>query len=249
MLNIVVIQNVISNFVATGVGIASFFAMSRIEQGVKITRSGTAFLLTKIGDMVAIWIFLLVSSIFVWKQITPLQGLVIGLLVAIGIVLLLVFFSILLRQKFSIALSNLLEKMKLRKFKFVRLALEIFDEVVQQENVFTMQLLGLAVLCSLAFLLVTMGWFYATMRAFGVEIGFVEVVFVNEFIQLLANMPIQVYGGLGVNEGTSLYLYQFFHVGQQDLAAVLIGIRILIYLMSLTTLSFLPVHKFFASRK
>ncbi len=248
MLNIVIIQNVVSNFVATGAGIASFFALSRVEQGVKMSRSGTAFLLTKIGDIIAIWIFLLVSSIFVWKQIIPLQGFVIGLLLTIGIALLMVFLSILLRQKFSTQLRKWLEKLKLGNIKYVRLGLDIFDEIVQQEDVFRLRLLGLAMLCSLAFLLATMGWSYVAIRAFDVQIGMVEVVFVNVFIQLLANVPIQAYGGLGVNEGTSLYLYQFFFASSQELASALIGIRILVYLMNLVTLLYLPAHKFFALR-
>ncbi len=248
MLNIVIIQNVVSNFVATGAGIASFFALSRVEQGVKMSRSGTAFLLTKIGDIIAIWIFLLVSSIFVWRQIIPLQGFVIGLLLTIGIALLMVFLSILLRQKFSTQLRKWLEKLKLGNIKYVRLGLNIFDEIVQQEDVFRLRLLGLAMLCSLAFLLATMGWSYVAIRAFDVQIGMVEVVFVNVFIQLLANVPIQAYGGLGVNEGTSLYLYQFFFASSQELASALIGIRILVYLMNLVTLLYLPAHKFFALR-
>ena len=248
MLNIVIIQNVVSNFVATGAGIASFFALSRVEQGVKISHSGTAFLLTKIGDIIAIWIFLLVSSIFVWKQIIPLQGFVIGLLLTIGIALLMVFLSILLRQKFSTQLRKWLEKLKLVNIKYVRLGLDIFDEIVQQKEVFRLRLLGLAMLYSLTFLLATMGWSYVAIHAFDVQIGLVEVVFVNVFIQLLANVPIQAYGGLGVNEGTSLYLYQFFFAGSQELASALIGIRILVYLMNLVTLLYLPAHKFFALR-
>ena len=249
MLNIVVIQNIVSNFVATGAGIASFFALSRVERGVKISRSGTAFILTKIGDITAIWIFLLVSSILVWKQIVSLQGFVIGVLLTIGIALLIVFLSILLRQKFSVQLRKWLEKFKLGNIKYIRLGLDILDEVVQQEEVFRLRLLGLAMLYSLAFLLATMGWSYVAIRAFDVQIGMVEVIFVNVFIQLLANIPIQVYGGLGVNEGTSLYLYQFFFAGSQELASALIGIRILVYLMNLITLLYLPAHKFFSLRK
>ena len=243
MLNIVVIQNVVSNFVATGAGIASYFALSRMEQGVKLSRSGIAFLLTKVGDVVAIWVFLLISSVFVWNQILSLQGLVIVLLLVMGLAVLVVVLAILLRQKVSAQLRRWSDVLKLGKMKFVRLVLDILDEIVAQHEIFSLRLLSLATVYSLIYLFVTMVWFYANIRAFDVQIGMLEIVFVNVFIQLLSNIPIQAFGGLGINESTSLYLYQFFYAGQQELASVLIGIRILFYLMNLSTLLYFPFYK------
>ena len=243
MLNIVVIQNVVSNFVATGAGIASYFALSRVGQGIRLSRSGVAFLLTKVGDVIAIWVFLLVSGVWVWNQVVPVQGLVVGSLLILGFAILVVVLSILFRQTFSTQLRLWMEKLKLDNIKFVRLGLTVLDEVVAQDEIFSLRLLGLATIYSLVYLLVTMIWFYANVRAFDMEIGMVAVVFVNVFIQLLSNIPIQAFGGLGVNESTSLYLYQFFYPGQQELASALIGIRILFYLMNLATLLYLPFHR------
>lgn len=249
MLNIVVIQNVVSNFVATGAGIASYFALSRVGQGIKLSRSGVAFLLTKVGDVIAIWVFLLVSGVWIWEQIIPVQGLVIGLLLLMGFAILVVVLSILFRQTFSTQFRRWMEKLKLGHIKFVRLGLNVLDEVVAQDEIFSLRLLGLATIYSLVYLLVTMVWFYANIRAFDIEIGMVAVVFVNVFIQLLSNIPIQAFGGLGINESTSLYLYQFFYSGQQELASALIGIRILFYLMNLATLLYLPVNKLIEDEK
>ena len=249
MLYIVVVQNVVSNFVATGAGIASYFALSRLEQGVKLSRSGIAFLLTKVGDVIAIWVFLLVSSVFVWEQIAALQGFVIGLLSTLGAAILMVILSILLRQKFSTLLRQWMERLKLGNLKYVRLGLDVLDEVVAQKEIFSLRLLGLATVYSLIYLLVTMWWFLANIRSFDVQISMIAVVFVNVFIQLLSNIPIQAFGGLGVNESTSLYLYQFFHMGQQELASALIGIRILFYLMNLATLAYLPFHRFLSGEQ
>lgn len=243
MLYIVVVQNVVSNFVATGAGIASYFALSRIEQGVKLSRSGVAFILTKVGDVIAIWVFMLVSSLFMWEQIVSLQRFVVGLLSALGTAILLVILSILFRQKFSAQLRRWMERLKLGNLKYVRLGLDVLDEVVSQKEIFSLRLLGLATVYSLIYLLVTMWWFLANIRSFDVQISMIAVVFVNVFIQLLSNIPIQAFGGLGVNESTSLYLYQFFYTGQQELASALVGIRILFYLMNLATLLYLPLHK------
>ena len=249
MLNIVIIQNVVSNFVATGAGIASYFALARMEQGVKLSRSGVAFLLTKVGDVIAIWVFLLMSGILVWEQILPLHALVIAVLLAIGFAILVVILSILLRQKFSALLKRWSEKLKFGKIKYVRLGLDVLDEVVAQDENFQPSSARVGNHILFIYLFVTMGWFYANMRAFDVRIGVMAVVFVNVFIQLLSNIPIQAFGGLGVNEGTSLYLYQFFYTGQQELASALIGIRVLFYLMNLATLLYLPFHKLLTIRK
>jgi len=249
MLNIVIIQNVVSNFVATGAGIASYFALSRVEQGVKLSRSGVAFLLTKVGDVIAIWVFLLVSGFLVWEQIVPLQSFVIGLLLLLGFAILIVVLSILFRQAFAAGFRRWLERIKLANMKYVRLGLNVLDEVVAREEIFSLRLLGLATVYSLVYLLVTMVWFYANIRAFDIEIGIVAVVFVNNFVQLLSNLPIQAFGGLGVNESTSLYLYQFFYSGQELLASALIGIRILFYLMNLATLMYLPVNRLISKRQ
>jgi len=248
ILNIMVIQNTVSNFVATGAGIVSYFALSRLEQGVKISRSGVAFILTKVSDVIAIWIFLLISSTIIWKKIIPIQGFVIGLLTAIGIAILIVILSIMLRQKFSIQLRRWIDKLKLGNQKYVRLSLDVFDEIIEQNDVFSLHVLSQATLYSIIYLLTTMGWFYANMRSFDMHISVVAVVFVNVFVQLLSNIPIQAFGGLGVFESVSLYLYQFFYSGQQELASALIGIRILYYLMNLATLIYIPIHKLLVSK-
>lgn len=245
ILNIVVVQNVISNFIATGAGIASYFALSLVDQKVKLSRSGVAFILTKIGDVIAIWVFLLISSVLVWKNIIPLQGLVIGLLIFIGITILVVILSIMLRQIFLFRLRKVLKILKIADFKLVRLILSFFDEVVEQDDIYNLYLLIWATFYSLIYLLITMVWFYANIRSFDLKISIVAVVFVNIFIQLLSNIPVQAFGGLGINESTSLFLYHFFYPDQQKIASALIGIRVLFYLMNLATLIYLPIHNRF----
>lgn len=49
VLNIVVVQKTISNFIATSAGIASHLALFRVEQGVKVSRAALAFVLAKSG--------------------------------------------------------------------------------------------------------------------------------------------------------------------------------------------------------
>ena len=104
---------------------------------------------------------------------------------------------------------------------------------------------GLGAAFSLVYMAVTMAWIYASLRTFSFEIGILPVIFVNIFMQLISYLPIQVFGGLGVNETTSLYLYGIFGFPQTELAAVLIATRLLFYLTNLAVLLYLPAHTYF----
>jgi hypothetical protein len=72
LLSSVVIQNAITNFIATGAGIASYLTMFTVDEGVGLRRAAATFMIAKIGDLIVVWSLLLISSIFVWGQIFSL---------------------------------------------------------------------------------------------------------------------------------------------------------------------------------
>ena len=84
VLNVTIWQNAISNFFLAGAGIAAYITMTRLEHEVKVSRSVTIFLLTKVGDLIAIWVTLLVASKLVWSDIGLLRAPVIFLILGIG---------------------------------------------------------------------------------------------------------------------------------------------------------------------
>src|SRR5215207_11771307 len=100
VLNVTIWQNAVSNFFLAGAGIATYITMTRLEHEVKISRSVTIFILTKVGDLIAIWVALLVASNLAWSDIDILQTPVIILLTGMGSVILLFFLTILFRQRF-----------------------------------------------------------------------------------------------------------------------------------------------------
>lgn len=242
VLNIVVVQNTISNFIATGAGIASYFALFRVEQGVKVSRAALAFVLAKVGDLISIWLFLFVTSILVWQQVDAFHQLIIILLSAIGGAVLIFFLVIFLRQKFVSLLQSLVDRIKLNRFGIVTKGMGIMQSLAGQEHGFVFRMVGTGILFSLIYMSVTMLWIYAGYLTFTFKIGILPVVFVNVFMQLISYLPIQVFGGLGVNETTSLYLYSFFNLPQAELAAVLIAARLLFYITNLLVLLYLPLH-------
>src|SRR5574339_348189 len=62
VLNVIIWQNAVSNFFLAGAGVAAYITLTRLEHEVKISRSLTSFLLTKLGDLIAIWLVLILSS-------------------------------------------------------------------------------------------------------------------------------------------------------------------------------------------
>jgi len=85
-------------------------------------------------------------------------------------------------------------------------------------------------------------------RAFAMPIGTWPIVFVISLTQLLAIVPIQVFGGLGVYEFTSIYLYGLFGISQSEAAALVLGIRIILSVLSLALLLYLPARAWIERR-
>jgi uncharacterized membrane protein YbhN (UPF0104 family) len=248
VLNIVIVQNSVSNFIATGAGIASYLTLFRVEQGVKLSRAAVAFLLTKVGDLISIWLFLMAASWAVWPHVGALHSLVSILLTGIGIVIALFFMMVFLRQEFVSLLRTLLDGLRISRLTFVSKGVDFLENIAEQEQSFVFQTIGLSLLFSLLYMSVTLLWLYASLRAFSFRIDILPTVFVNMLIQLVSYLPVQVFGGLGVNETTMLYLYGYFQASQTELAAVLIGGRLLFYLTNLAVLLYLPLHTLFFIR-
>ena len=99
VLNLVVWQNAVSNFFVSGAGVLTYITTTRMEYQLKISRSVTVFLLTKAGDLIAIWLALVISSSLVWTQIEVVQGAVLFLIAAIGVIVALCLLTVLLRQR------------------------------------------------------------------------------------------------------------------------------------------------------
>lgn len=242
MLQVVILQNALTNFIATGAGIASFLTSLKVERGVRLSHSSLAFLFTKTGDFFALWCFLGLSLWRLWPQVTVLRGVAMGLMGLLGAGLMGIAAAVTLRRRFMELARRGLEGTRLRRLGPARRGLEALEDVLSQGTLMEAAVLGRASLISLVYLALTTVWMYASLRAFGVQIGMMSVVFVNVFIQLLSNLPIHVFGGLGVSEATSLYLYGFFYPDQGELAAALIGFRLLFYLMNLLVLAYIPAH-------
>jgi uncharacterized membrane protein YbhN (UPF0104 family) len=247
VLRVVTLQNALTNLVSNAAGIASYLTMLRIEQNVKLRRSGAIFIVTKAGDLFSMAFFLLLSAWLVWARVNVLHQLVLVVLAAVFLALLVFWTAVLLRQKFIFQLQRIMHWTRLDRLPIAARGLNMLQSVAEQEQrtVIRMFLLGLAL--SMAYMTLTMVYGYSRIQTFQIPLDLWAVVFVASLMQFVSIIPIQIFGGLGINEVTLLYLYGLFGITQTDLPAILVGQRVLFYLFNLALLLYMPIDTF-ASR-
>ena len=245
VLNVTIWQNAVSNFFLTGAGIATYVTMTRLDHEVKVSRSVTVFLMTKVGDLIAIWLVLIVASALVWSDIASLQVPVLILITGIGSALVFFFLTILFRQRFVSFLHRILKWLKLSRMRWVEIGMNYVQSLADMDQKKVLNIFGPLLLYSFIYLIVTIGYSYANLAIFHLQVGMIAVIFVSVLIQLVSYFPVSVFGGLGVTETSALYFWSFFGISQEVLAPALIGIRVVFYLFNLIPLIYLPVYSAF----
>jgi uncharacterized membrane protein YbhN (UPF0104 family) len=242
ILNVIIWQNAVSNFFLAGAGIAAYITMTRLEHEVKISRSVTIFILTKVGDLIALWVALLVASALVWSDIGILQTPTIILLAGIGGVILLFFLTVLFRQRFVSLLNGILQVLKLSRIKLIEHGMGYLKSLAGMEQNKVLITFSLLTLYSFIYLVVTIVCTYTNFAVFHLQLDVFAVIFVTILIQLVSYFPVSVFGGLGVTETSALYFWSFFEIPEQTIAPVLIGMRVVFYLFNLIPLIYLPAY-------
>jgi uncharacterized membrane protein YbhN (UPF0104 family) len=245
VVSIVVWQNALSNFVAAGAGVASYLALFKTEEGVKLGRSTLVFLLTKVGDLFSVWLVLFICSFFLWNQIPSLHSLTLILLVVIGAGLLFFDAALLFRRPFVSFSFWIFEKTRLARAPLVRKGMDAMDAFADLTPSVIFPMVGQAFALSLLYYLVTLGWMVASLRMFAAPVSDWSIIFVSCILQLLSVVPISIFGSLGVSEFTSLYFYEAFGVAPSVMSPILLAWRATFYLMNLAVLLYLPLYSLF----
>ena len=242
VLNVTIWQNAISNFFLAGAGIAAYVTMTRLEHEVKISRSVTIFLLTKVGDLIALWVALLVASSLVWGEMGLLQTPTILLLAGIGGVILLFFLTIFFRQRFVSVLDRILGWLRISRIKLIETGMGYLKSLASIEQNRVLTTFGLLTLYSFLYLAVTLACAYTNLAIFHLRLDIFAVIFVTVLTQLVSYFPVSVFGGLGITETSALYFWSFFEIPEHVMAPVLIGMRVVFYLLNVIPLIYLPAY-------
>jgi uncharacterized membrane protein YbhN (UPF0104 family) len=247
LLEIVVIQNLLMNFVATAAGIASYLTMLGVEEDVRFGKATESFVLVKLGDVVAVSLYLLFSLIFIRPLPTDALPIVVIVALASLFFLLILFASIIFREKFLALLKIVVKFFRFFRFGLVQKAFDYLEKLVAYSRIELLRIIGHASLISLVYMGVTMFWGYARFRNFSLELDVFAVIFIISLLQFASWVPIYIFGGLGLSEGIYIYLLGIFSPENTALAAILIGMRVVSYLLNASTLLYLPVRAAFQS--
>jgi uncharacterized membrane protein YbhN (UPF0104 family) len=249
VLNVVVMQNALSNFLANSVGIASYLTLLKVEEKVRLGRSGLVFLITKIGDLFAVWVVMVISTALFWERIAELHQVVLILEAVIGAGFVFFFAALFFRKFFISIFNSFLQRFHLIKLPFVGDVAQVLDAFAEMEERNILRIVFIAFGLSLVYYMFTLLWMVTSLRAFGLEAETWVIVFVSGALQLFSFFPVTIFGGLGITEVTSLYLYSLFGVEQEGLTAILVGWRVLYYLANLFVLTYLPFYTLLIERK
>ena len=240
-LHIVVVQNLLMNFVATLAGIASYLTMLGVEKDVRLGKATETFILVKIGDVVAVAMYLLLSVFFIRPipdGAVPIMVFVMIFLLFFGLVL---FAAIFFRDKFLVVLTSFIKYLKLKDVSIIKKTIGYLEKISAYPRKNILRTIIQASLISFAYMGLTMLWGYARFQSFSMHLDFFVVVFVFSMLQFASWIPIYVFGGLGLSEGMSIYLFSLFSVNGTELAAVLIAIRVLAYLLNASLILYIPL--------
>jgi uncharacterized protein (TIRG00374 family) len=248
VLSIIITQNVLSNFLATTAGVASYIALFRAEHGVKIRNTVAIFILIKIGDLCALWAGLIISSVLVWQKISAVHNLISILVLGIGLALLFLLLLVFFRQAVINRLDLWMSRFKLANMAIIQKALSSLQVLSDTDPAQIKRVFLKALFPSTIYFCISILWIFSSYQAFNFQQDFQSIVFVSTLIQIVSYLPVQVFGGLGVTETSSLYFWSLFEIHQSRLASMLVGNRLLFYLLNLLPLIYLPLHGLFSGK-
>jgi len=243
-----VLQTAVSNFVAGSAGAVSYVALLRKEHEIRIHEGILSLLASKIGDMFAMLLTLLISTVMVWDQITPVRWLACAVLAFITGVIVVFVLIIIFRRHLSNLLYIVSRRTRIARHPFMHPIFNSIHEIAQKDiRNFYPSLSSVTV-----YSLLTMGslilWGFSNVAMFAVPIGLWPVIFMTSLTQILSIIPIHVFGGLGVYDLTVLYLYSLFGFEPSDIAPMIIGLRLLFYLFNMPLVAYLSAAMFLGKK-
>ena len=242
VLEIVVLQNALMNFVATAAGIASYLTMLGAEKNVRLGRATVSFVVVKMVDLVAV-LFFFMGSILLLRPL-PDEVIRITIIIAIAAILILAFFfsAVLFRRGFAEFLRKTASILRLDKIDFIQKGLDLLDNLAGQNQGKIFRLVLSAAMLSFIYMALSMAWGYTRIRMFSLDIDIATTTFVHSSLQIASWIPVYVLGGLGVSETLSVYLFGLFGENPVEMAAIMIGVRLVFYIMNGFSLIYLPIE-------
>jgi uncharacterized membrane protein YbhN (UPF0104 family) len=131
----------------------------------------------------------------------------------------------------------------------IQRGIESLKALAEQDHRMILPMMVRAFSLSFLYFSLIMAMSFVSYQLFSIPLGAWAIVFVSCLLQLISLIPIGIFGGLGVNDISLIYLYGFFGLPQSIVPAIAVGFRILGYLSGILGLGYLPVFSYFTRHK
>lgn len=245
---LVVVQTFVGNLLAASTGAISYVALLRSKHQIQLSQGVTSVLMAKFGDLLALYLALGLASWAVWPQIAPLHWLLGIVLLGISAVVLVFGAVVLFRRRVLGLAQRLLQIARLDRIRLIGRLLEQLDLLASQDPRRLRALLRDFLAYSVLSMGLSLAFGYCNLLMFGVHLDLWSVLFIAALTQLISIIPIQVFGGLGIFEITSLYLYNLFRVDQQLITPMIVSSRLYLYLLNVLLVLFWLIEGYLSRR-
>lgn len=239
MLELVIIQTLITNFLMNAAGATSFVALLRTQHQIGIGRGVLALFLARVGDIVFLASALAVMSWPVWSRIEVLHNLV-AVMILVQVAFLLGSCSAYAaRARLSEWIQGIRERYGIDENGLAGRTTGSVLSLCKTEESQLRPLIAPLLGYSAVVLVANFAYAYATLALFAFPLGLWDVLFVAVVMQLVSFVPVQVFGGLGIYEVSSVYLYSLLGAEPSETIPIVIGAHAVFYLLNAMMLLFI----------
>lgn len=232
VLNIVIFQTALTNLVATVAGTAWYVTLLKTRYQIELKSSVASVVLARLSDLMVLVPMLMVCSIAVWPQIDALHGFIVFSVFGSVCLVLGVFAVLIGRQQVVKVLNALARRLGIQEKVWVLRILDALDELARIEPAHTREILRVALLYGCFILGLSLLFSYVNVQLFALELSLPALMFVAVVSLFISYVPIQVFGGLGIFEVTTLILYTMFGLPSAEILAFVISARLYSWLLN-----------------
>jgi uncharacterized membrane protein YbhN (UPF0104 family) len=240
VLELTILQTVIGNLFASSAAAVSYVAILRSKHHVTMQRSVGSLVLARLGDVIALLLSLSIASWVLWDKLSEFRNVILDSVAVLTTIVFLVAFMFAFRVNIVTYAERWIICMRLGHLHIVELVYEKLKALGKSEVADVPVLMRHFVVYSILTWISMFAFAYCLLRTFAIAIDPWQVVIVVTLTQLTTLIPIQVFGGLGVIEVTSLYIYGYFGLSQTIMAPVLVSSRLLLYILNGLLLAYIP---------
>lgn len=229
-----VVQTSIGNLVATSAGMVAYVSLLRQQKQAPIAYSIASLILARVADVLVLSTALGVLALF-WAGSTPIRWLAL-ILCAGGLITCSIALAALWQHVWVMRQIRWVgNRIGLLRFPIVIRLIDLLERLAGDQSTTS---LGIVFGYSVANQACSWVFFWSCLQAFGLDLNPWAGILILSVTQLIAVAPVQVLGGLGVFDATTIYLLGLFNISATVAAPVLVGLRIVFYLCNLLLLLF-----------